>query len=149
MAPAASLEADRPGGDVDLFVMLVIGTIALGLTLMLLGALVRPKPGRRRWQLAHFAAGRTGARGSASRGPDPFEALRIQSRLGVVARELQQLPMHEAAAAHRLAALRGAYDDLLAEACQLAQVPAPAPGTDGEAHRRYEEQQLAERGWSW
>ena len=132
-----------------LLVMLVIATIAIGLALLLLGALVRPKPGRRRWQIAHLAGGRTGARGSASPEPDPFEALRIQSRLGVLARELQQLTMHEAAAAHRQAALRGAYDDLLAEACELAQVPAPVPGTDGEARRRYEEQQLAERGWSW
>ena len=132
-----------------LFVMLVIGTLAMGLALLLLGALVRPKPGRRRWQLAHLAGGRIGARGSASPGPDPFEALRIQSRLGVLARELQQLPMHEAAVAHRQAALRGAYDDLLAEACELAEVPAPVAGTDGEARRRYEEQQLAERGWSW
>ena len=132
-----------------LFVMLVIMTLALGLALLLLGALVRPKPERRRWRLAHLAAGRTGARGSAPPGPDPFEALRIQSRLGVLARELQQLPMHEAAAAHRLAAVRGAYDDLLAEACELAQVPPPAAGTAGAARRRYEEQQLAERGWSW
>ena len=132
-----------------MFVMLVITTLALGLTLLLLGALVRPRPQRRRWRLAHLAAGRTGARGSAPSGPDPFKALRIQSRLGVLARELQQLPMHEAAAAHRLTAIRAAYDDLLAEACELAEVPPPAAGTDGEARRRYEEQQLAERGWSW
>lgn len=128
-----------------LFMVLVFGTLALGLALVLLGALVRPKPGRRRWQLAHLV----GARGSAPRAPDPFAALRIQSRLGALARELQQLPMHQAAAAHRQAALRGAYDDLLAEACELAQVPPPEAGTDGEARRRYEEQQLTERGWSW
>ena len=132
-----------------LLVTLVIGTLALGLALLLLGALVRPNPKRRWWQLAPLAAGRTGVRGSTSPEPDPFEALRIQSRLGALASQLQQLPMHEAAAAHRLAALRGAYDDLLAEACELAQVPAPAAGTDGEERRRYEEQQLAERGWSW
>ena len=128
-----------------LLVVLVVGTLGLGLALVALGALVRPKPQRLRWQLAHL----TGARGSAPSEPDPFAALRIQSRLGALARELQQLPMHQAAAAHRLAALRGAYDDLLAEACELAQVPPPAAGTDGEARRRYEEQQLAERGWSW
>ena len=133
----------------ELFAMLVITTLALGLTLLLLGALVRPKPQRRRWWPTQLAAGKTGAPGFGPPGPDPFEALRIQSRLGVLARELQQPPMHEAAAAHRLVAVRAAYQDLLAEACELAQVPPPAAGTDGEARRRYEEQQLAERGWSW
>jgi hypothetical protein len=83
--------------------------------------------------------------------PDPFEVLRIQARLSAVATELRTLEgnSHVYAKAHRLTAVRAAYDDLLGEACRLARVPVDAGRHPGEALRWEEEQQLAERGWSW
>lgn len=96
--------------------------------------------------------------------PDPFEALRIQTRLHVLAEEISRLHWDESifARAARLEASAAAYDDLLGRACCLAGVPeevvatpvtgyaTPPPrrlaGRDLRAHR---ELQLAERGWSW
>ncbi|MFZ5869220.1 MAG: hypothetical protein ACOYXW_01610 [Actinomycetota bacterium] len=83
--------------------------------------------------------------------PDPFEALRLQLRLGVVAdqvRALEESP-HVYAKAHRLRATRAAYDDLLEEACLLAGVPLDPQRRRGERERRREEVELASRGWSW
>jgi len=96
--------------------------------------------------------------------PDPFEALRIQVRLHVLADEISQLHHDESifARAARLEAYAAAYDALLDKACCLAGVPeaaepepvatyaTPTPvrlaGRDLRARR---ELLLAERGWSW
>lgn len=82
--------------------------------------------------------------------PDPFEALRLQIRLGVVAGQVRQLESddHVFARAHRLRAAMAAYDDLLAEACRMAGVQVD-PAVHGEQERLREEVELAARGWSW
>ncbi|RYV51892.1 hypothetical protein EUA98_06460 [Pengzhenrongella frigida] len=83
--------------------------------------------------------------------PNPFEVLRIQTRLSAVADEVRALERDETvfARAHHLEATQVAYDALLAEACVLAGVATrpSAPGDEGERFR--EEVELAERGWSW
>jgi len=83
--------------------------------------------------------------------PDPFEVLRVQTRLGLVADEVRALERDQSvfARAHHLEATQAAYDDLLAEACQLAGVATePVPRGD-EQERFREEVELASRGWSW
>ena len=56
--------------------------------------------------------------------PDPFEALRVQTRLGAVADEIRALHYDDSAYARaaRLEARAAAYDALLREACELAGV---------------------------
>ena len=96
---------------------------------------------------------------------DVFDTLHLQSRLGAVADEILRLESDRRvfAKAARLRATHRAYDDLLAEACRLAQVlpvdgagPGPVrytgPGVvHGEADdaRAHAELELAARGWSW
>ncbi|GAB2684120.1 hypothetical protein [Kribbella swartbergensis] len=83
--------------------------------------------------------------------PDPFDTLRLQTRLGHLAGKIRVIESepHVYARAHRLMALEAAYDDLLDEACRLAGVPAGADLERGEEKRWLEEQELASRGWSW
>lgn len=84
-------------------------------------------------------------------GPNPFEVLRVQTRLGAVADEVRSLERDETvyARAHHLEATQSAYDALLAEACVLAGV-ATEPSERGDEHERFrEEVELAARGWSW
>jgi hypothetical protein len=83
--------------------------------------------------------------------PDPFDTLRLQTRLGELAGEIRrvQATPRVYAKAHRLMALEAAYDDLLDEACRLAGVPGEADLQRGEEKRWLEEQELATRGWSW
>lgn len=82
---------------------------------------------------------------------DPFLTLRLQQRLGVVAGHVRRLERdeHTFARAERIIASQLAYDDLLAEACQLAgvEVRQAAPGDPQERFRK--EVELAERGWTW
>ena len=91
--------------------------------------------------------------------PDPFQALELQYRLGVVAEQVRSL--HEDddctvyAKAHRLEATQAAYDGLLQEACKLAGVNVTIPTQStrvqrlSESERLREEVELAARGWSW
>jgi hypothetical protein len=83
--------------------------------------------------------------------PDPFDVLRIQVRLGILADELRALEQndHVYAKAHRLRAIRAAYDDLLEEACRLAGVDLDPLADRGEQERLREEVELTARGWSW
>ena len=83
--------------------------------------------------------------------PDPFDTLRVQDRLGVVARHVQSLEAdHRAMArAERIIASQLAYDDLLAEACHLAGVDVPPHAKGDPAERFREEVELAGRGWTW
>lgn len=90
-------------------------------------------------------------RGPRPQEPDPFEVLRVQSRLGAIADEIRAVEADPKiyAKAHRLTALRAAYDDLLAEACDLADVPVGPGRRRGDGVRWHAEQELAARGWSW
>ena len=83
--------------------------------------------------------------------PDPFDTLRLQTRLGDLAGKIARVEAtpHMYAKAHRLMALEAAYDDLLDEACTLAGVPGHADLERSEEKRWFEEQELASRGWSW
>jgi hypothetical protein len=91
--------------------------------------------------------------------PDPFTVLEVQHRLGLIATELRVLEAADAdrryyARAHRIHTRRSAYDQLLAEACALAGVPAQHPGPDGRICRNADERfsaemELAARGWHW
>jgi hypothetical protein len=109
-----------------------------------------PSRWRRRLQPSvERLAARLGRRTVAA--PDPFETLRLQTRLGHLAGKIQRIEATPRiyAKAHRLMALEAAYDDLLDEACRLAGVPEEADLERGEQKRWLEEQELATRGWSW
>jgi hypothetical protein len=82
---------------------------------------------------------------------DPFEVLRLQTRLGVVADQVRALEADSDvyAKAHRLQATRAAYDDLLGEACRMAGVQLVPETRRSEGERLREEVELASRGWSW
>ena len=81
--------------------------------------------------------------------PDPFEVLRVQTRLAELSRQILALEAdrHVFAKAHRLRATRAAYDDLLLEACRLAGVAVTEPR--GVQERWREEVELSSRGWTW
>jgi hypothetical protein len=91
--------------------------------------------------------------------PDPFTVLQVQHRLGLIATELRVLEAEDAdrryyARAHRIHTRRSAYDQLLAEACELAGVPAQRSGPEGRICRNADERfsaemELAARGWHW
>src|SRR3954454_2861356 len=82
---------------------------------------------------------------------DPFLALRVQERLGVVADHVRSLELdpHTFARAERIIASQLAYDQLLAEACQLAGVEVQVVAKGDPAERFREEVELASRGWAW
>jgi hypothetical protein len=89
--------------------------------------------------------------------PDPFEVLRVQMRLAVLADEVRALERSEDvyALGHHLRATEAAYDAMLIRACHLAGVPtsqpADSPATVPQSpHDRFRaEVELAARGWSW
>ncbi len=83
--------------------------------------------------------------------PDPFVALRVQSRLGIVASYVQSLEADRRAMARaeRIVATQLAYDDLLAEACRMAGVDIPPHARGDPAERFRQEVELAGRGWAW
>jgi hypothetical protein len=83
--------------------------------------------------------------------PDPFDALRVQSRLGIVAHHVQLLEedRRAMARAERIIASQLAYDQLLEEACRLAGVDIPPHAKGDPAERFREEVELAGRGWAW
>lgn len=82
---------------------------------------------------------------------DPFTTLRVQERLGVVADHVRALELdtHTFARAERIIASQLAYDQLLAEACQLAGVEVQVVAKGDPAERFREEVELAARGWAW
>lgn len=83
--------------------------------------------------------------------PDPFDALHVQMRLGIVADHLQRLEadQHAWARAERIIASQLAYDALLAEACRLAGVEVLPRAKGDPWERMREEVELAARGWTW
>jgi hypothetical protein len=109
--------------------------------------------GQRFARLVRDAAVHRRARHRRQRGNDPFEVLRVQTRLAAVAGQIRTIEANRRlfARRHRLAAAQNAYDDLLVEACELAGVD--VPGKHGRHHdaaeRWREERELTERGWSW
>ena len=116
--------------------------------------LVLPQPPPSRWRRRlHRSADRlTGRlRRTAVPEPDPFDTLRLQTRLGHLAGKIRRIESTPRiyAKAHRLMALEAAYDDLLDEACRMAGVCTEADLERGEEKRWQEEQELASRGWSW
>lgn len=113
--------------------------------------LPRPPSRLQLWWMRCWGAVVDRVRGRREPVPDPFDALRLQTRLGVLADEIRDLETAPRvfAKAHRLTAARAAYDDLLDEACRLADVPVTQEEARGEALRWYEEQELSARGWSW
>jgi hypothetical protein len=82
---------------------------------------------------------------------DPFEALRLQTRLGVLADQVRALEgdCQVYAKAHRLFATRAAYDDLLGEACLMAGIQPVPEARRSEGERLREEVELTSRGWNW
>lgn len=128
----------------------------LGLFVLLCGllALLLPSPPPSRWwlRLQHGTTQLTGRlRRNAVPDPDPFDTLRLQTRLAYLATKIRRIESapHVYARAHRLMALEAAYDDLLDEACRLAGCPDPLEQKRSEAKRWQEEQELAARGWTW
>ena len=89
--------------------------------------------------------------------PDPFEVLRLQLRLGLLADEVRAIEGSPTTYGrmHHWMATQAAYDALLVEACALAGITtATTPGSrttvpQGAAERFREEVELASRGWSW
>ena len=89
--------------------------------------------------------------------PDPFEVLRLQLRLGLLADEVRAIERSPTTYGrmHHWMATQAAYDALLVEACTLAGITtATTPGSSptvpqGAAERFREEVELASRGWSW
>jgi hypothetical protein len=108
-------------------------------------------PPRWRLRLAELLERLAGRLRRREPSPDPFEVLRLQVRLGVLADQVRALEQttYVYAKAHRLYATRAAYDDLLEEACRLAGVRVDPAGRRSEAERMREEVELAARGWSW
>ncbi len=123
------------------------------LALCVLLNLILPQPPPSRWRRRmHRAADRVNGRlhPRPVPEPDPFDTLRLQTRLGHLAGEIRRVEdTRMYAKAHKLMALEAAYDDLLDEACRLAGVSEEADLKRGEAKRWLEEQELASRGWSW
>jgi len=82
---------------------------------------------------------------------DPFDVLRVQTRLGAVADHVRGLENDKRcyARAERIIASQLAYDQLLAEACRMAGVEVRDAAL-GDAQERFrEEVELTSRGWAW
>jgi hypothetical protein len=131
------------------FMVVVPGAVCIA-ALSLLPSEAQP----RRWRLSladrlEDAASRL--RRPRHPAPDPFAALRVQQRLGVVAQYVQRLEADRTiiARAERIIASQLAYDYLLAEACQMAGVDIPPHAAGDPAERFREEVELASRGWAW
>ena len=108
-------------------------------------------PRWRTWLATHLE--RVAARLRRPKAPefDPFLALRVQERLGVVADHVRslELDLHTFARAERIIASQLAYDQLLAEACHLAGVEVQVVAKGDPSERFREEVELASRGWAW
>jgi hypothetical protein len=131
-----------------------VAVLLLFVFLCVLLNLVLPPPPASRWRRGvQTSAGRVSRRfrRRSVPEPDPFDTLRLQTRLGHLAGEIRRIETAPGvyARAHRLMAVEAAYDDLLDEACKLAGVPTETYLLHGEDKRWHEEQELASRGWSW
>jgi hypothetical protein len=89
-------------------------------------------------------------RGARRGGVDPFCTLEVQFGLARLEREIGQLLAGTAAAfaqGHHLRAAQLAYDELLMDACQLADVPGLPE--ERQWRRLVAEAELRTRGWTW
>lgn len=130
---------------------LAVVVVFLVLCALLSAVLPHPEPRWRRWLVSPIGRFVRRHRRPTAPEPDPFDTLRLQTRLGHLAgkiRVVEDSP-HVYAKAHKLMALEAAYDDLLDEACRLAGVPGDGGLERGEEKRWHEEQELTSRGWSW
>jgi hypothetical protein len=130
-----------------------LGAAVLFLMLCVLLNLLLPNPPPARWRrrLQHLTARAVArVRRHPVPEPDPFDTLRLQTRLGDLSTKIRLVESTPRvyARAHRLMALEAAYDDLLDEACRLAGVPDP-DAAHPEEKRWQEEQELTSRGWTW
>jgi hypothetical protein len=95
----------------------------------------------------------SGIRRTARRGGvDPFSALEVQFALSRLDREITRLLQGEDASrrfaqGHHLRAAVLAYEQLLVEACRLAEVPSLPEA--GGLRRVMAEAELQARGWAW
>ncbi|WP_410789841.1 hypothetical protein [Kribbella sp. C-35] len=131
-----------------------LGAVILFLMLCVLLSLLLPNPPPSRWRRSlqrRTARVRARLHRHQVPDPDPFDTLRLQTRLGHLSTKIRSIEStpHIYARAHRLMALEAAYDDLLDEACRLAGCPGEAEQKRSEEKRWQEEQELAARGWSW
>lgn len=80
---------------------------------------------------------------------DPFAVLEVQFRLDRLAAEIADLERHPhgSARGHHLRVALAAYDDVLGQACRMADVPVDTQ--PGAAGRRRREAALRSRGWCW
>lgn len=134
--------------------LLVITSAAPLALLYALWALIPSPDETPRWRVALASRLEDGARRLRRHEPeplDPFRTLRVQERLGAVAEHVQRLEAEERtfARAERIIASQLAYDQLLAEACELAGVEVRPAATGDPAERFREEVELASRGWTW
>jgi hypothetical protein len=131
-----------------------VALLLVFLFLCVLLSLILPQPPPSRWRRRLQPPAERLARRFHRRAvpePDPFDTLRLQTRLGDLAGKIRRVEdePHVYAKAHRLMALEAAYDDLLDEACRLAGVPGHDDLERSQEKRWLEEQELASRGWSW
>ncbi|MET9268875.1 hypothetical protein [Kribbella sp. NPDC003557] len=131
-----------------------LAVVVLFLTLCVLLSLLLPAPPPSRWRRGvqrRTARLTVRLRRHREPEPDPFDTLRLQTRLGHLSTKIRSIEStpHVYARAHKLMALEAAYDDLLDEACRLAGCPGEAEVKRSEEKRWQEEQELAARGWSW
>ncbi|WP_248616719.1 hypothetical protein [Paraoerskovia marina] len=115
-----------------------VATVVAGM--VVLSALLRVRAKRRDLHVEH----------------DPMRVLRVQVRLGELAAELRRIEADRAlyGRAHHYFAVRGAYDALLQEACELVGLTTTqrilrAGEQEGADERLREELELSSRGWSW
>lgn len=81
---------------------------------------------------------------------DPFRTLTLQARLSRLAAEMAALDRETSpnfARRHHAQAVTQAYDETLAEACALANLPISSPG--GRCDRLLAEATLTQAGWNW
>ena len=131
-----------------------VAVLLLFLFMCVLLNLLLPQPPPSRWRRRLTSSVSRRARLFRRRevpAPDPFDTLRVQTRLAHLSGKIRRLESTPRifARAHHLKALEAAYDDLLDEACRLAGVPDDAESLHGEEKRWHEEQELTSRGWSW
>jgi hypothetical protein len=122
--------------------------LALGLAVVGLAARSWPRSAGHRAAVARRRRRRAG--------PDPWETLAIQVRLGELARELRTVTDDPGlyARAHHWRAVQDAYDAMLRDACRVAGLavvdhPLRADEHVTEDERLREELELSARGWSW
>ena len=92
----------------------------------------------------------TGRGQPATPDPDPFRTLALQARLTRLVGEMAALdrdPSPRFARAHHARAACRAYDQRLAEACEVAGLPVPTGS--GPESRLLAEAGLLQAGWTW